>query len=301
MIKVSYLVTVFNKEKYIGKVLDSLKKVSGTFWKEFIIVNDGSTDNSLEIIKKHSRDLPNTTIISRENRGPSISTNEGLFLARGDYIKFLDGYDIIDPDAPKNLIEIMEKHNQRVSFGSIGKYDHKNNIMLPCKKANHEIVIDNPILALLRPKIKSIRTIGSSSSMVSRDLIEEIGGSDNEVFVQDFSLSLRCASRSNFVFCPKTVCYVPLEYDENNLSRNKDQEYYHNILALRNFIDFDPQISEKYKKEIYRSIISSIWKKNKKNYSIFPHYAISKIFVKNMTLSQLKAIIDDSIEKFFKI
>jgi glycosyltransferase involved in cell wall biosynthesis len=301
MTKVSFVVTVYNKEKFIGNVIDSLKKINGDFRKEFIIVNDGSTDKSLEIIKKHSKELPNTTIISRENKGPSISTNEGLFLAHGEYIKFLDGDDVIDPDAALNLMECIDKYGHRVAFGLRGTFDHKLGIFSKNKKNLHEKLIQDPIKALLTSnKYTFIRSIGSSTSMVKRDLIEEVGGSDSEVFVQDYSLALRCASKSDFIFCPKTVCYTPTNYGSNNLSHNKKFEALNTIQALRNFIDYDPDLTEKYKTYFYKSVISTIWKLDRKNYFFLPTYISSKVFVPTQSLDQLKDFIDINIKKYLQ-
>lgn len=300
MAKVSFIVTVFNKEKFIGRVIDSLKKVNGNFRKEFIIVNDGSTDSSLDVIKQHSIELPNTTIISRENKGPSLSTNEGLLVAQGDYIKFLDGDDIIDPNAALDLMNSLDKFGQRVAFGQRGTFDYKSGTYTKNKKTPKEKLIKEPIKALLCSRYNFIRSIGSSTSMVKRDLIEEIGGSDPEIFVQDFSLALRCSTKSDFVLCPKTICYTPKEYSNNNLSFNKKFEAINSLQALRNFIDFSPELSEIYKTQLYQSVISTIWKIDRKNYYFLPKYIKSKIFVPTQSLEELKQFIDINIKNISK-
>jgi glycosyltransferase involved in cell wall biosynthesis len=297
MIKVSYVITVFNKQKYISKVLDSLKKIKGDFRKEYIIVDDGSTDDSLTIIKEFSLQLPNVTIITHPNQGPARSTNIGIFIAQGEFIQFVDGDDIIDEDSTLNLLETQRKTNLGVVFGLTGKYDHENNIKTPGKHSDNERVISNPLKYLFNAKVRSIRKIGSSSSLVSKSLIEEAGGSDDEIFIQDYSLALRCASLTNFAFCSKTICYEPLKYDRDRLSYNKKFEVYNAIQAIRNFIDYSPEKSEIYKKEIYKSVISSLWKLNRSNLGFLPIYLSSKLFVKNIELDNLKKFIDDNLQK----
>ena len=71
MTKISFICPVFNKEKYLPKVLESIKNQVGDFKKEYIFINDGSTDNSLELLKEVTKKWKNTTIINQTNKGPS--------------------------------------------------------------------------------------------------------------------------------------------------------------------------------------------------------------------------------------
>ena len=95
MSSVSFVIPVFNKEKYLTYVLDSLHNQTGSFKREFIFINDGSTDGSLELLKSETKDWKNCKIVSQENRGSAAATNVGIKLARNKYIKFLDADDLI--------------------------------------------------------------------------------------------------------------------------------------------------------------------------------------------------------------
>lgn len=298
MAKVSYVVTVNNQEQYIGKVIDSLKTLKGSFRKEFIFINDGSTDKSLEVIKNHAKELPNTTIISHKYKGNSTSSNEGVFLAQGDYINFIYGNDILDPDSTVNLLDSLSKHGHRVAFGMLGKYDLKTNKKIPSSKKSNEIVIKNPLSELLKSKDNPIKLIGASASLVSRDLIEEISAKDNEIFVQDFSLALRCAAKSNFVFCPKTICYTPLKNSSEELGTFKKLEAYKSLMAIRKFIDYDPLVAERHRKEIYASVMTAIWRNKGDKLTFLPKYLASKIYISNYTLDDLKNLIDKTLKNF---
>ena len=92
--RISIIVPVFNVEKYLDRCLNSILK-QGFDWKEveLILVNDGSTDDSLSICEKFAEDNENCRIISQENRGLSGARNTGLEYARGDYICFVDADD----------------------------------------------------------------------------------------------------------------------------------------------------------------------------------------------------------------
>ena len=103
MPKVSIIVPVYNVEKYLSKCLDSL--VGQTFKNyEIIVVNDGSTDNSQEIINKYKLKYPNLikTFI-KENGGLSDARNFGIEKATGEYIMFIDSDDYISKDMSEKL------------------------------------------------------------------------------------------------------------------------------------------------------------------------------------------------------
>ena len=75
----TYIVTLFNKKKYISSVVNSLVKEGGGHPREYIFVDDGSTDGSILILKNLIRKLPGKVkIISRRNMGASYSTNEAV-------------------------------------------------------------------------------------------------------------------------------------------------------------------------------------------------------------------------------
>lgn len=95
MYKFSIIIPVYNVEKYLSKCLDS---VIGQTYKniEIICINDGSTDNSLEILKTYAQKDKRIKIINQTNQGVSIARNNGIDNATGDYILFVDSDDWIE-------------------------------------------------------------------------------------------------------------------------------------------------------------------------------------------------------------
>src|SRR5690606_41587461 len=86
--------SVFNTAKYVGEAIESVLKQTYTNF-EFIIVDDASTDNSLEIIRKYESQDPRVIVITNEvNLGISKSRNRGLAIARGEYMANMDSDDI---------------------------------------------------------------------------------------------------------------------------------------------------------------------------------------------------------------
>lgn len=95
MVKVSVVIPVYNAEKHIGKTIDSL--LSQTFKDiEFVFVNDGSKDKSLEILREYEKKDNRVIVIDQENSGPGGARNTGILNARGEYIGFLDSDDTQD-------------------------------------------------------------------------------------------------------------------------------------------------------------------------------------------------------------
>lgn len=131
--KISVIVPVYNGEKHISSAIDSLLKQSFKEL-EIIVVNDGSTDKTLETIN-HYLDFPNIKIISQKNQGVSQARNTGLAAASGEYIGFLDADDIHQPLQYQKLWEAATLHDADIVFSNI--YLERDNKLI-LKKSNFE-------------------------------------------------------------------------------------------------------------------------------------------------------------------
>lgn len=114
MEKVSVIIAMYNSEKFIETTLDSI--INQT-WPdiEIIVVNDGSTDSSRQIIE--NLDLPNLRLYNNDNRGQCASSNFGVGKSTGDLIKFLDSDDILAPDCIEKMILKWRENPNRLVFG----------------------------------------------------------------------------------------------------------------------------------------------------------------------------------------
>lgn len=93
MVKVSVIVPVYNAESYIENTIQNLLKQTLSDI-EFIFINDGSSDGSLEILNKYKQENPGKIIvIDQENKGPGGARNSGILAAKGEYIGFVDSDD----------------------------------------------------------------------------------------------------------------------------------------------------------------------------------------------------------------
>ncbi len=105
---ISVIIPVFNVEKYLDSCLESV--LSNTYRDiEVICVNDGSTDGSLDILRKWKAKDSRIIIVSHENRGLPEARNSGLAVARGDYTAFIDSDDLVHPQYFQSLLDCMEK------------------------------------------------------------------------------------------------------------------------------------------------------------------------------------------------
>ncbi len=117
-VKISVIIPVYNVEKYLSACLSSC--VEQTLYDvEFICINDGSTDNSLQILEEFAAIDQRFIIINQENKGISAARNAGLDAATGQYIMFLDADDYLDKNACERVwCESLEAPTDIVVFST---------------------------------------------------------------------------------------------------------------------------------------------------------------------------------------
>lgn len=106
MIKVTVYITTHNYGRFIEQAVKSVFDQTFKEW-ELIIINDGSTDNTAEVLKKY-KDHPRITIVEQENKGLAVSNNIALRLSRGSYIMRLDADDYLDENALLVLSNVLD-------------------------------------------------------------------------------------------------------------------------------------------------------------------------------------------------
>ena len=120
MKKVSIIIPVYNSEKYISKCLDSV--LSQTYENiEVLVINDGSKDDSINILKEYEKKDKRIILIDKQNEGVSTTRNLGIKKATGDFIMFIDNDDYIDRDYIFNYM-----NNYKDEDIIIGSYKRTN-------------------------------------------------------------------------------------------------------------------------------------------------------------------------------
>ena len=182
--RVSVLMSVHNDARYLARAVESI--LGQTFADfEFIVVDDGSTDESLGILQ--SFDDPRLRLISRENRGLPVSLNEGLAAARGEYVARQDADDLSLPTRLEREVEYLDRHR---AVGLVG--------------TNYTIIDEDDVAqsttsVFTHPDDLAVAQIcsnqyGHGSVMFRRELVLGLGGYDPTVgHVEDYDLFVRIA------------------------------------------------------------------------------------------------------------
>lgn len=115
MVKVSFVVAIYNVSKYLRRCIESL---TGQTMQEIeiILVNDGSSDNSLEICNSYAARDDRITVIDQKNQGANAARNNGLHAAQGEWVYFVDGDDYVDKDICANLVQYMSQDYEIILF-----------------------------------------------------------------------------------------------------------------------------------------------------------------------------------------
>ena len=171
--KISIIIPVYNVEKFLPACLDSvLNQTLENF--EVVCVNDGATDNSLNILKEYAQKDPRIKVITQENKGLSEARNTGLKNAQGEYILFLDSDDTIHPQTLEICHTLAQKEKaQMVSFTNLERgatepeweqYDVKN--------LNYKVT--NTPLYHQAKRHKWKVTVNACTKFYAKNLIEDI-------------------------------------------------------------------------------------------------------------------------------
>lgn len=120
---ISIIIPVFNAESYIQPCLDSISNQSYQEW-ECILIDDGSSDNSLLILNDIQKKDKRFKVIHQSNSGAGIARNRGIEMAKGEYIIFVDSDDTID----KNYLELLSLHNEDVVFIDINNISENGDL-----------------------------------------------------------------------------------------------------------------------------------------------------------------------------
>ena len=247
---VSFVLTVYNKAPYLAAVLRAVAAQEGEFERETIVVDDGSTDGSHEIIAALGPKLPGFRLIAQQNQGPAIATNRGLAAATMPFVKLVDGDDLLAPCATQHLIAASERLDADVAIGAGITYRPGTPPQWLGIAAAAPRLLDDPLTRLIRSM-----WFTPSHMLIRRAALLESGGCDERVFVQDYALSLRLAASCRFAISDTVVTAAPGTADDpGRLSRNKAQTLHDLNLALLLFLDDRPELPARTRRMAWRRI-----------------------------------------------
>ncbi|WP_323586982.1 glycosyltransferase family 2 protein [Aliarcobacter butzleri] len=247
---ISVILPVYNGEKYLKEAIESILNQTYTNF-EFIIIDDGSKDSSLEIIKEYEKEDERIVAVSRENKGLIATLNEGIEKAKGKYIARMDQDDISLPNRFEEQLKIMENDKEIVVCGSWINVFGENRK----EKISKYFQYDKEIKANL---IMSC-CFAHPSVMMRRDafLDNNIWYDENFKNAEDYHLWTQLARVGKFYNIPKVL--LNYRFLETSITRVADKnesqrkQVYTNIFAeALNLIDY-----KRTKEEIELSFIIS--------------------------------------------
>ena len=277
MSSVSFVVPVFNKSLYLKHVVNSISSQKGDFDKEYIFINDGSTDDSLKILKKETRSLKNCKIITQKNKGSANATNIGISMAKMKYIKFLDADDVILSNATLCLLNLLEKNRDSVlAYGLQRKVENIKSVDLDeVFDCNDTFIIEKPIFLAMRNSM-----FNPSQFLVRTKLCQMVGGCDERVVhSQEYSLTLRLSRLGNFIKLNYPIAILPLSAP-GQISEKKNNQIFRVSKALELFINENTDLPISMRLYAQRRLTARAWRfaRNKKIKSLYLKYFFLYLF-----------------------
>lgn len=213
MPKVSVIIPIFNGEKFISEAIESVFNQTFKDY-EIIVVNDGSTDNTNEIIKKYDSKL--RYFQHENNKGPNAARNTGIMNSSGPYIAFLDSDDVWLENKLERQMELM---SATTDLGLVGcgfyKIDGSRNIISKVEGIQYK----SKKLLLEELMIRNVPCGGASGVVILRKCFENIGLFDESLKgSEDRDMWLRIARHYNVEFLKDPL--VKIRVHKDNSSKN---------------------------------------------------------------------------------
>ena len=212
---VSAIIPVYNAARFIRDCLDSVLAQSGPFALDVIVVDDGSTDDSLAEVRGDA----GVRCVEQPNRGPAAARNTALRLAQGDYLAFLDSDDLWPEGKLARQIALLEAHPEiGLVFGDCRQFEAQGDYAQTLfESAGYDSAFWGDPVEVVAPYAKLIggNFITTGSVVMRRACMEQVGEFDEELrLVEDLDYWFRVA-----LACPMahldSVCLLRRRHPEN--------------------------------------------------------------------------------------
>ncbi len=239
---VSVVIVNYNGKIYLKECLESLYTTKYTNF-EVIVIDNGSTDGSVEYIKKSIKKLKLKIIQNDKNIGPSSARNEGIKEAKGKYVVFLDNDTTVTSMWLKNAVKFLE-NNPNVGAGqlkliisktnkidSVGEYIGQNGFLVNIVEAGKEN--DNGQY----DEIKEIFAAKSAGMIARKDALDEINGFDDDyfIYVEESDLCWRIWLKgSKVMLIPNSIIYH--RFGTSSIILKNDINYFVKFHGAKNYV-----------------------------------------------------------------
>lgn len=204
----SIIIPIYNGALLVDRCLDNIFSQSTLFSYEVIIVDDGSTDNTVELI--NARKEPNIVLFQQQNAGPAVARNKGVELAKGKYVAFMDADDYWKDGYIQKTVDFLNQHEECVAVSVTCK-----NIASFAKTASYnptwmdETKKEEPrVLEDFMSYWATYCHVGTCSTTMRTDLVRQAGGMRTDLRVtEDYEFWLFLSTFGKWGLIPE-VLYV---------------------------------------------------------------------------------------------
>ncbi len=302
MPKFSIIIPVYNVEKYIKKCLDSVFNQSFKDY-EVIVVNDGTKDNSMDIVKEYD-----VKTINQDNQGLSVARNTGVSKAKGEYVLFLDSDDYIEKDLLKELNKSLKNNPDIVRFQVREVYENSSD-----KKDYPEEEFNDLNGVEAFNIISKYHYVENASAYIFRReyFLKEKFSFKKGTFHEDYGLIPLVIMKASTVNSINYIGYNYLQRENSIMSttnydktKKKVDDFYNHYKYLIEEIDKTDLDSKVFKSFISNSLILKICELNNKDYKKYKKKLIKdKVFDNLLTdtlARKIKKVIFRMSPKFGK-
>jgi len=270
MPRVSVILTTYNgaSRGYLKEALDSILNQTYRDY-ELLIIDDGSTDQTLEICASYGK-KNNIFLIQQKNQGPSAARNHGIKKARGEYICFLDDDDVWE--TTKLEEQILFFRNMEDKFNNVGmidtnlkKINAQGNFLKIFKAENNGDIFE---------KLFFQNTVaGPSSVMIKKTVLDDLGGFEENSYcsiksAEDYDLWLKIAAKYKIFSLNRPLVRYRVHF--NNLSANIQNQSEAHLNVLRHHLQNAPVSVKQKTNQLFYSVYSGYAK------SFFSSHAYKK-------------------------
>lgn len=225
---ISIIVPVYNVEKYLEKCILSL--CSQTYKNiEILLIDDGSTDKSKKICDDLKKKDERIRVVHKKNQGLSSARNEGIKLASGQFLAFVDSDDYVENDMIELLYKNMEKYNAEISAcGYIMVYNERNVLI----SNNNDVVVYKKIEALEKMFLKNDIGMIFCNKLFKKDLFKNVEFPLYKNF-EDINTMYKIINKADKIVYDPSPKYYYLQRNDSINGRNfKDKKFNDKIYDL---------------------------------------------------------------------
>ncbi|MGN1211309.1 MAG: glycosyltransferase family 2 protein [Candidatus Cryptobacteroides sp.] len=247
--KISVIIPVYNTEKYLEASLRSIMNQTYTNL-EIICVNDGSTDSSLDILKRLAAEDDRIVILDQKNAGQGAARNAGLQVATADWVTFPDSDDLLVPDTYETVVKAFGLDPDLVHFSMKVVYENCNNF----KKSDREYYsVKTDGLFDVTNDIICGADSSVSNKVFKRSLINRYGIHFEKIRYEDYQFSKQYLAIAKTVFCISRPMYLYLRREGSTMDQTF-QGTPHSIDHMKAYV----AISDFYKRNLYEDKVEEL-------------------------------------------